>query len=169
MARNTAINRLERSPLHLLHRAGQCAADLFQSELGGDDLTPRQYAILLTVAQNEGVSQTQLVDLTGIDRSTLADVVRRMIKKGLLQRRRTRDDARAYAVKVTDEGARVLKAREPLARRVDDRVLASLPAQHRDRFLQDLATIIQALDPLGGKESASKSAGASSSALRRGD
>ncbi|HET6388819.1 MarR family transcriptional regulator [Hyphomicrobium sp.] len=169
MARQTPTNRLERSPLHLLHRAGQCAADLFQTELGGDDLTPRQFAILLTVAQNEGVNQTQLVELTGIDRSTLADVVRRMLKKGLLQRRRTREDARAYAVKVTDEGAKILKAREPLARRVDDRILASLPAQHRDRFLQDLGTIIQALDPLGEKESAGKSAGAPSASLRRGD
>ena len=157
MARDT-INRLERSPLHLLHRAGQCAAEIFQSELGEDDLTPRQYAILLTVANNEGVSQTQLVELTGIDRSTLADVVRRMLKKGLLQRRRTRDDARAYAVKVTDEGAKVLKARDPLARKVDERILSGLPASQRDRFLQDLGAIIQTLNRLREKESAGKSA-----------
>jgi DNA-binding MarR family transcriptional regulator len=160
MARDNAISRLERSPLHLLHRAGQCAAELFQIELGGDDLTPRQYAILSTVARNEGVSQTQLVELTGIDRSTLADVVRRMIKKGLLQRRRTRDDARAYAVKVTDEGSKVLKAREPLARKVDERILSGLPAQQRDRFIQDLGAIIQALNRLKDKENASKAADA---------
>ncbi|MBY0560710.1 MarR family transcriptional regulator [Hyphomicrobium sp.] len=166
MARDT-INRLERSPLHLLHRAGQCAAEIFQSELGEDDLTPRQYAILLTVANNEGVSQTQLVELTGIDRSTLADVVRRMLKKGLLQRRRTRDDARAYAVKVTDEGAKVLKARDPLARKVDERILSGLPAAQRDRFLQDLGAIIQTLNRLKEKESAGKSADAPS-AQRRG-
>ena len=145
MARESANNRLERSPLHLLHRAGQCASEMFQIELGGDDLTPRQYAILLTVAQNEGLSQTQLVELTGIDRSTLADVVRRMLKKGLLQRRRTREDARAYSVKLTDEGTRVLKSHDPLARRVDERILSSLPGPQRDRFLQDLNAIVQAL------------------------
>ncbi|SFV37735.1 MarR family winged helix-turn-helix transcriptional regulator [Hyphomicrobium facile] len=165
MARDT-INRLERSPLHLLHRAGQCAAEIFQSELGEDDLTPRQYAILLTVANNEGVSQTQLVELTGIDRSTLADVVRRMLKKGLLQRRRTRDDARAYAVKVTEEGAKVLKARDPLARKVDERILSGLPASQRDRFLQDLGAIIQTLNRLREKESAGKSADAPSTQRR---
>ena len=156
MARDSANNRLERSPLHLLHRAGQCASEMFQTELGNDELTPRQYAILLTVAQNEGLSQTQLVELTGIDRSTLADVVRRMLKKGLLQRRRTRDDARAYAVKLTDEGSRVLKTHDPMARKVDERILASLPAQQRDRFLQDLGAIVQTLNKLREKENASK-------------
>ncbi|MFZ1102753.1 MAG: helix-turn-helix domain-containing protein, partial [Hyphomicrobiaceae bacterium] len=39
---------------------------------------------------------------TGIDRSTLADIVRRLTRKGLLQRCRTNEDARAYAVRLTD-------------------------------------------------------------------
>lgn len=151
MAKDTAGNRLEKSPLHLLHRAGQCAAEVFEGELGTDDLTPRQYAVLLTVAHNEGLSQTHLVERTGIDRSTLADVVRRMLKKGLLQRRRTREDARAYAVKLTDEGARVLKGCDPLARKVDDRILSGLPAPQRDRFLHDLNTIVQGLGRMAAK------------------
>ena len=96
-------DRLHRSPIHLLHRAGQCAGDIFHTEMKDGDLTPRQLAVLVTVANNEGLSQTGLVDRTGIDRSTLADIVRRMQRKGLLQRRRTKEDARAYAVKLTDE------------------------------------------------------------------
>jgi DNA-binding MarR family transcriptional regulator len=132
---------------------------MFQIELGGDDLTPRQYAVLLTVAQNEGLNQTQLVERTGIDRSTLADIVRRMLKKGLLQRRRTRDDARAYSVKLTEQGARILKAHDPVARRVDDRILASLPNAQRDRFLQDLNAIVQTLTRLKAKETTTKQSG----------
>jgi DNA-binding MarR family transcriptional regulator len=146
-----AVGRLERSPIHLLHRAGQCASDIFQGETGLGDLTPRQYAVLVAVSQNEGVSQTQLVDKTGVDRSTLADIVRRMLKKGLLQRRRTKDDARAYAVKLTDEGWRVLKVADPLAKRVDDRILAALPGQQRERFLQDLSAIVEALGAMQEK------------------
>jgi len=143
-----AVGRLERSPIHLLHRAGQCASDIFQGEIGEGDLTPRQYAVLVAVSQNEGVSQTLLVEKTGVDRSTLADIVRRMLKKGLLQRRRTKEDARAYAVKLTEDGWKVLKATDPLAKRVDDKILGVLPNAQRERFLQDLNQIVKALGKL---------------------
>lgn len=124
--------------------------------MDGGDLTPRQYAVLVAVSQNEGVSQTLLVEKTGVDRSTLADIVRRMLKKGLLQRRRTKEDARAYAVKLTDEGWRVLKTADPLARRVDEKILAVLPGQQRERFLQDLNLIVKALGKLQSANGADK-------------
>ena len=119
-----------------------------QSEMRTEDLTPRQYAVLVAVAENEGLSQTNLVEMTGIDRSTLADIIRRMLKKGLVQRRRTKEDARAYAVKLTEEGRRILHSAEPMAKRVDDRILQALPAAQRERFLTDLNTIVDALGRL---------------------
>jgi len=145
MSTEKTFDHLDRSPIHLLHRASQCAGDIFQEEVG-DDLTPRQFAILLTVAQNEGLSQTHLVERTGIDRSTLADVIRRMLRKGLLQRRRTREDARAYAVRLTEEGWRVLKAAEPHARRADERILSVLPNAERNRLLKALTEIVLSLE-----------------------
>ena len=143
--RESIAGRLDRSPIHLLHRASQCAGDIFGMEIGATDITPRQYAVLTAVSLNEGLSRTDLVDLTGVDRSTLADIVRRMLKKGLLQRRRTKEDARAYAVKLTEEGWRVLRAAEPIIKRVDDRLLSVLTQKQRDQFLSDLAAVIHAL------------------------
>ena len=148
MKRDDKLDRLVRSPLHMLHRAGQCAGEVFHAEMQEGDLTPRQYAVLLTVSTNEGISQTGLVEKTGIDRSTLADIVRRMIKKGILQRRRTKEDARAYAVKLTEDGRRMLKTAEPMSKRVDDRILESLPAKQRDQFVEDLAVIVEALSKM---------------------
>ncbi len=101
---------LDASALHLLHRAGQCAEELFTTETGKTDLTPRQYAVLASVAQKPDISQTGLVEQTGVDRSTLADIVRRLVKKGLLQRKRTRRDARMYAVRLTQRGLSALTA-----------------------------------------------------------
>jgi hypothetical protein len=72
MKNNHRSGALDVSALHLLHRAGQCAEVLFTNETGKADLTPRQYAILASVAQNPDISQTGLVEQTGVDRSTLA-------------------------------------------------------------------------------------------------
>jgi DNA-binding MarR family transcriptional regulator len=150
MKRDSTSDRLSRSPIHLLHRAGQCAGDIFHAEMKDGDLTPRQLAVLVTVAHNEGLSQTGLVDRTGIDRSTLADIVRRMQKKGLLQRRRTKEDARAYAVKLTDEGRKVLRTAEPLAKKVDERILDALPTRQREQFVDELLSIVDTLQKMSG-------------------
>jgi DNA-binding MarR family transcriptional regulator len=143
---------INRSAMHLLHRAGQCAGDLFTEEVvNGAPLTRRQFAVLLTISQEEGLSQTDLVDRTGIDRSTLADIVRRMLKKGLIKRRRTKQDARVYAVKLTDEGAEALLAAQPAALQADTRLLESLPETKREDFLDSLSTIITAMNGSNGK------------------
>jgi MarR family transcriptional regulator, temperature-dependent positive regulator of motility len=141
-----APNRLSQSPIHLLHRASQCAADIFASAIMPGDLTPRQYAVLLTIANEEGLSQTDLVARTGIDRSTLADIVRRMSERNLLQRQRTKEDARAYSVRLTEKGRSALMAAEPVAMRIDQQILAALPANERQVFLQALSRLTGDLD-----------------------
>lgn len=141
-------SNIDASAMHLLHRAGQCAGDIFSSEVSADGLTPRQFAVLVTVSLHEGLSQTDLVEHTGIDRSTLADIVRRMLKKGLIARRRTREDARAYAVRLTDAGRNVLNAAEPAAISADERILAALPSEKRDEFIECLNTIVSATEAI---------------------
>jgi len=157
MTQPVTYDKLDNSPIHLLHRAGQCAGDVFFEEMSDGDLTPRQYAVLLTVARHEGLSQTELVDRTGIDRSTLADIIRRMLKKGLLQRQRTKRDARAYAVRLTDTGRAVLDSASPAAATADERILATLSPKQRDQFIEALNKIVSSsegtLTPEGGVES----------------
>ena len=136
------------SATHLIHRAEQCAADIFARIAPQGLLTPRQYAILLAIEENEGISQTGLVEKTGIDRSTLADIVRRMIEKGLVQRQRTMEDARAYAVRLTRKGTSMLRKMRPYADEVDRQILQSLPEEYRNLFLTILNHMVQDLaDP----------------------
>src|SRR5690606_23482520 len=130
------------SALHLLHRAGQRADELFTATMGESELTPRQFAVLKAVARMENPSQTLLVRETGIDRSTIADIVRRLIKKGLLQRRRTSQDARMYAVKLTAAGREVLEEAEPAARSTEEKLLGVLPANQRTAMINALSTIV---------------------------
>jgi DNA-binding MarR family transcriptional regulator len=139
-------DELARSASHLLHRAGQAAGELFQAEVARSDLTARQFVVLRSVSISEGLSQTALVRDTGIDRSTLADIVRRLIKKGLVQRKRTQDDARAYAVRLSEAGRQALRDAEPLALRVDEKLLSALSETQRARFVGCLNTIVEALE-----------------------
>ena len=153
MTREADSDGLRRSPIYLLHRAEQCAADLFHAEMGDRDLTPRQLAVLTAVSEKEGASQTELTSRTGIDRSTLTDLVRRLQRKGLLQRRRKSDDARTNAVTLTDKGQRVLRAAQPVGKRVDERVLDALPNKQRQQFIDALASIVDALQDLSSESS----------------
>lgn len=128
------------SVLHLLHRAGQRADGLFVHHIGGE-LTPRQFAVLQAVAEADGVSQTGIMAATGIDRSSTAALVRRLISDGLLQRRRTRRDARAYAVRLTSQGRQLLSCGESATRATDEALLSSVPPAQRAGFLRALATM----------------------------
>jgi len=135
------------SPLQLLHRAGQCADELFATNVSESEITPRQYTVLRAVQNSQDPSQTRLVDSTGIDRSTLADIVRRLVGKGLLQRKRSRHDARMYVVRLTERGTDALRKAEPAAQSADERILASLSPGEREPFLKALRRIVETVGP----------------------
>ena len=128
-----------------MHRAGQCADELFAVNVSGIDLTPRQYEVLKAVSELTDPSQTTLVTATGIDRSTLADIVRRLTDRGLLHRHRTADDARKYAVRLTEQGRQTLANAAPPVESTNQRLLESLPIENRAAFLASLAKIISAI------------------------
>jgi DNA-binding MarR family transcriptional regulator len=132
---------LSQSPSHLLRRCVQYANDLFSRETSTNDLTKQQFTVLAAVEQNEGISQTDLVGLTGIDRSTLAEMIRRMIDKGLLDRERTESDQRANAVRIAPAGKKALRAARSANERVERALLSSLGAGDRTRFVKMLATV----------------------------
>lgn len=140
-------NALNDSLMHLLHRAGQAADELFADEMAGSDLTPRQFAVLNALAAHENASQTEIVEMTGIDRSTLADIVKRLVQRGLLARRRSKQDARAYAVRLTPQGQSVLRQAEPAADRASERMLRAMPQPRREDLIKALGLLIEQSRP----------------------
>jgi DNA-binding MarR family transcriptional regulator len=137
--RNDKGGLLARSPSHLLHRVLQLALDIYAEECGAAGVTQRQFAVLSAVAENEGVTQTALVKATGIDRSTLADMVARMIAKGHLERQRSDHDARANSVRLSLTGRAMLEEIAPMVAMADARILALLKPGKREGFLDLLS------------------------------
>lgn len=128
----------------LLKRAAQYSADLFAEQLGKTGLTQRQFTLMETVLANEGASQTELVKTTGIDRSTLADLVNRLETQGYVRRQRSSTDARVNFVFLTDHGRGTVLKAKPVAMLVDEALVNTLPDQLRHPF-------VQALEELSGK------------------
>lgn len=129
------------SLLHMLRRASQAADYLFSTEVDDREITSRQFVVLQAIAAGDGVSQTDIVDRTGIDRSTIADVVMRLQKKGHVVRKRSKEDARAYSVRLTDAGRAALDISMRAAKRVDSRLGAKLSGQKREELLEILRSI----------------------------
>ena len=137
---------LAESPSHLIHRALQLALDIYAREVGSDGLTQRQFAVLEAVSLRAGLTQTDLVKATGIDRSTLADLVARMAQRGLLSRERSTLDARAMAVRLTAEGEAALADARPRVVEADRQIMALLPKGRRESVLEILAELAGAAD-----------------------
>ena len=140
---NGGFDRAE-SPSHLIRRCQQYFGDLYAHEAGSCELTKQQFTLLCALENNEGVSQTALVEMTGIDRSTLAEMVHRMLERGLLSRERTETDARANAVAITAGGRKALRAARSVADRAERLLLESLPPSERSKFIKSLTAIASA-------------------------
>jgi DNA-binding MarR family transcriptional regulator len=148
----SADGGLSASATHLLHRVLQLALDFHADAAGPSGLTQRQYTVLAAAGAADGVSQSELVRATGIDRSTLADLVARMISKGLLERERSATDARANTVRLSDAGRVALAEGGRPATQSDQRLLQLLPPKKRESFLKTLSTLAAAADAAAGSK-----------------
>jgi DNA-binding MarR family transcriptional regulator len=137
---------LAETPSHLMRRCHQFYGDLYARESGDRNLTKQQYLVLCALEQHDGVSQTSLVETTGIDRSTLAEMIRRMLERGVVSRKRADEDGRANTVVITQAGKRVLRAARLVAEKAERALLEPLPAPERLRFVKLLAMIAAAAD-----------------------
>jgi len=137
-------SKIHAKPGHLIRRCQQIAVALFIEEIGADgfDVTPVQYAALVAIGENPGIEATTLASLIAFDRSTLGDVIERLVGKRLVDRAPQRDDRRIKRLSLTEEGARVVAAIEPAVERAQARILAPLAETERQRFLALLAQIV---------------------------
>lgn len=102
---------------------------------------PVQYAILLAVVSAPGIDQKTVCDLASLDRSTVADSVRRLVRDGLLSKERHPDDRRRNVLLPTAEGTRRVRREMPRLRQADDVFLSVLAVQRRARLIRQMHTI----------------------------
>lgn len=126
------------APGHLLRRCQQRAVEIFMEEIGTARLTPRQFALLITLSQRPGLTQTELVEETGIDRSTVGDMIDRLVRRGLVRRRRSGRDQRANTLAILPAGTAAVREAVPAVERAQARIMAPLPPATRTAFMAAL-------------------------------
>lgn len=134
--------RLDDNVSHLLRRAHFRAENLFSSSLGDYGITPRQKALLVAAFQHPGSTLNYLAEQIVLDRQTTAEMAHRLVARGLLERRRSVRDGRAYAIWTTSEGSDLLHAVMPEDAAVEEQILAPLPEEYRPLFLQCLHLMV---------------------------
>ena len=127
---------LSETPGHLLRRCQQRAYEIFHEVLGDYGLTQRQTALLIQLARQPGTSVQELADSTGTDRNTLGDVTARLVRRGLILRRRAKGDARAYDLRITPAGERLLADMADGMAEVQRRILEPVPKKDRAAFIR---------------------------------
>ncbi len=135
---------------HLLRRVEQLAADRF-AKLVGDALTLRQFTVLAAISTKPGLKQADLVRATGIDRSTLADLIARLEKRGWVDRTTSLLDARAQSVHLSEAGRAVLQSATQHARAADAAIVDALPRTKAKSLLSTLGKLAKAADEADAK------------------
>ncbi|WP_344524680.1 MarR family winged helix-turn-helix transcriptional regulator [Streptomyces albiaxialis] len=113
-------------------------------------LTGPQFAVLTAVNAAPGSDQSSMASAVALDTSTMADVARRLEKRGLLERRTAAADGRRKLLYLTEQGEHALREANGRARELDERLLDPYPPERRDELLRELTALADHWESLGG-------------------
>ena len=108
--------------------------------------SPGRFATLTLIARNPGISQTALSLAAGRDKSSLTPVVEDLVRRGLIERKRMRDDRRVYRLNLTAAGKKTLTELTRCARRHERNLDAIIGRNERKRFIAILKKIAAGID-----------------------
>ena len=103
---------------------------LIKNKLRTIDLTHPQFVVLTTLAallrQQEWVSQTHIAQFSDMDVMTVSQIIRLLVKKGLIMREVHPKDSRANIILLTDMGLQKVNQALPLVESIDQAFFGKL-------------------------------------------
>lgn len=136
-------------PGYLIRRLHQIQYALFLEECAGYDITPVQYGLLTTLAANPDIDQNTLGRELGIDRTNVADVLKRLETRGFIRRHRSTQDRRMMLARLTPLGEEITRAMYGPMQRAQLRFLDPLPPEERSKLIAMLMRLVDANNHLG--------------------
>ena len=130
----------------LLRRAWYGLNQAFRRRIAHTGVTPDQFTVMRTILEGDpdGLLQSELTRLMASDPNTIASLVERMEKAGLIGRQTHERDRRAYRIRLQPEGKRKYEQVREIALGLQSEVLSALPEEKREKFLEDLSFVATA-------------------------
>ncbi|MET9517738.1 MarR family winged helix-turn-helix transcriptional regulator [Streptomyces sp. NPDC002994] len=138
---------LSTHPGHLARRLQQ-AHTLLWTTMVSEETTSPQFAVLNALVEKPDIDQRTLSEHVHLDRSTIADLVARLGRRGLLERVRDPHDGRRNVLKLTDEGAAVHRKLVTRTARMNRVFLAPLDEGEQETLLRLIGRVADAAEEL---------------------
>jgi DNA-binding MarR family transcriptional regulator len=140
-----ALDSPERKRLPpLLRRAWYSLNQAFRRRTAHLEITPDQFTVMRSLLENDGVTQRELTQIMSSDPNTIASLLERMEKAGLLVRKSHEKDRRAHRLHLEPTGKRKYEEAREVALVLQKEVLSVLPEDQRESFLSHLGSVADA-------------------------
>lgn len=128
--------------MFLLSWCSHALATEHTAALAGLDITPRSYCVLYKAMEGE-MTQSQLAEAGGLDKSTMVLTVDELEKKELAERKASTRDRRARIISVTEKGRQVVAEATAIVTKVNDEILDTLPLELRQPLIGALTQLAE--------------------------
>ena len=122
----------------VLSQLGFETARRFGELMSEVELEPRQFALLRSIAAQEGRSQNEVADILHIPPSTMVSVIDYLEDRGLVERRLHPTDRRSRVLYMTAEGEKLLDRATTLAMGLETTICEGITPLEREKLLRML-------------------------------
>lgn len=144
---STSHQDLRRHPGHLIRRAQQVHDWLWNAEVSSSVTSP-QFAVLYALRAEGDIDQKTLGERVSLDRSTAAEVLKRLTARGLVRRIRDVNDGRRNRLRLTSTGRQTVERLTPRALRMNDVLVGVLNECEQTELIRMLNLVVDADEQL---------------------
>lgn len=113
----------------------------YSATMGKLGVSAPQFGTLLLIEGNPGVSQSAVAEVLRFDRSTLVQIIDRLESRNLVVREVSAQDRRSHALRLTNEGAKLLAELKEIALRHEEDIAHRLTTEERATLMQLLERV----------------------------
>ncbi|WP_430391659.1 MarR family winged helix-turn-helix transcriptional regulator [Dyella sp. 20L07] len=128
-------------PSLIINRLARLLSKRADEELAAMGLTASQLPVLASLKEGAKLTQRELADLTAVAQPSMAQLLARMERDGLVQRTPSTTDGRISLISLTPRANRMLDPGRLALRRINDEICSVLTQDERDL----LTTVLQKL------------------------